>query len=285
MPKEVIFDKKNVIVTGGAGFIGSHLCDDLIKTSKVICVDNFISGDPANIEHLVQHPDFEFIKHNMIEPLDLEKFPELKKFKVEFQGIQEIYHGACPTTPLDFEKNMMEMVLTNSYGTKNILDVALKYKAKLLHFSSSVVYGPRFDDQTRFQEDYTGQVDFTGPRACYDEGKRFAETLVMTYRYKHNLNTKIARIFRTYGPRMKLRAGHMIPDFIINALDNVDLTVYGNKDFKSCQLYVSDVIDGLIKLMQNDHVELPINLSGQDDVSYHQIAEKIVEKTNSKSKG
>ncbi len=283
MATKAIFEKKNILVTGGAGFIGSHLCDELVKTSKVICIDNFISGDENNIDHLLQNPDFQFIKHDVNEPISLEELPELEKFKVKFQGIQEIYHLACPTSPKDFEKTIIETVLTNSVGTRNILDLAVKYKAKFLLASSSVVYGPCDDSNRYFKEDHQGIVDHLSPRACYDEGKRFAETLTKTYAQAYNLDAKIARIFRTYGPRMKLKIGQMLPDFVSNALENEDLVIFGDENFSTSLCHISDIIQGLVKLMKSGETE-PINLGGDLEYKIIDVAKKVIELTNSKSK-
>lgn len=283
MATKAIFEKKNVLVTGGAGFIGSHLCDQLIQNSKVICLDNFISGDEENIDHLLQNPNFVFIRQDITEPFDLEKLPELEKFRIQFQGIQEIYHLACPTSPKDFEQTRVETVLANSVGMRNILDLAVKYKSKFLLASSSVVYGARNPKNKFFKEDYLGVVDQVGPRACYDEGKRFAESMTTTYRDMFNLDVKIARIFRTYGPRMKLRTGQMIPDFVYNALEDKDLVIYGDDSFSSSFCHVSDVVNGLMKLMKSGETE-PINLGSDIDNKIVDIAKKIIKKTNSKSK-
>ena len=283
MPTKAIFEKKNVLITGGAGFIGSHLCDELIKTCKVICIDNFISGEEENIDHLLQHPDFAFIKHDINEPLDLEKLPELENFRIKLQGVQEIFHLACPTSPKDFEQTKIDTVVTNSVGTKNMLDLAVKYKAKFLLTSSSVVYGPRLPQTPFFKEDYLGFVDQIGPRACYDEGKRFAETLVSTYRDNFDLDAKIARIFRTYGPRMKLRSGQMIPDFVYNALENQDLVIYGDENFSSSFCQVKDIINGLVKMMKSREIG-PINFGSDLDVKIVDIARRIIKLTESKSK-
>ena len=216
MSKRAIFDKKIVLVTGGAGFIGSHLCDELVKTCKVICLDNFSTGDERNIDHLLSDPNFVFIRHDITKFLDLEEAPSLQKFKIQFQGLQEIYHLACPMSPKDFEQNKKATLLANSYGIKNVLDLAIKYKAKLMHFSSSVVYGPRLSDNKKINEEFIGLVDVLSDRSSYDEGKRFAETLMMNYKDIYNLDVKIARIFRIYGPRMKLDDNQMISDFIRN---------------------------------------------------------------------
>ncbi len=283
MPIKPIFEKKNILITGGAGFIGSYLCDELVKKNKVICLDNFISGSERNIDHLLQNPDFAFVKHDITEPIDLENLKELKKFKIKFQGVQEIYHLACPTSPKDFEKKIIETVLANSVGVRNALELAVKYKAKFLLTSSSVVYGPRDKANPYFKEDYIGQVDFLSPRACYDEGKRFAETIVNTYRQAYNLDTKIARIFRTYGPRMKLNDGQMLPDFVYNALEGKDLVIYGDESFSSSFCYISDIVQGLIKLMKSGESN-PLNLGSDLDCKIVDVAQKIIELTESKSR-
>jgi len=282
MPKRTIFEKKNVLVTGGAGFIGSHLCDELIETSKVICLDNFISGDERNIDHLLSEPDFEFIKHDMIEPIDLEKMPELKKFKIEFQGIQEIYHLACPTSPLNFEDKKIDTILSLSYGIKNCLDLAVKYKSKFMHFSSSVVYGPRRAENDKINEENFGLVNFLSDRACFDEGKRFAETMVKTYQAKFDLDAKIIRPFRIYGPRMKLGDGQMIPDFIDSALDNKNLVIYGDTSFDSSFCYISDLIDAALKMMDTD-MSGPINIGSDVNINLTELAKKIIMKIGSES--
>jgi len=278
-----IFSKKNILVTGGAGFIGSHLCDELVKKNKVICVDNFISGNERNIDYLLQNPNFIFINYDINNPLNLDDYRELERFKVKFQGIQEIYHLACPTSPKNFEKTIIDTVLANSVGTRNILDLAVKYNSKFIFSSSSVVYGPRNSENLYFKEDYIGRVNNLTPRACYDEGKRFAETIVNTYRQAYNLDTKIARIFRTYGPRMKLNDGQMLPDFVYNALENKDLIIYGNQDFFSSFCHVSDIVQGLIKLMKSGESG-PFNLGSDLDYKLVDVANKVIKLTNSKSK-
>ncbi|MBI4811892.1 GDP-mannose 4,6-dehydratase [Candidatus Falkowbacteria bacterium] len=283
MSKRAIFDKKNVLVTGGAGFIGSHLCDELVKTCKVICLDNFSSGDEKNIDHLLAEPNFEFVRHDIAELIDLENLPELAKFKIEFQGIQEIYHLACPTSPKDFERNKTATLSANSAGMKNSLDLAVKYGAKFMHFSSSVVYGPRREKNIKIRENDLGQVDMLSERGCYDEGKRFAETMAATYRQVHKIDAKIIRLFRTYGPRMKLDVGHMIPDFISNALSNKDLVVLGDKNFSSSFCYVNDVIDAAVKMMETG-LNGPLNIGSDMDINIIEVAEKIIAALGSKSK-
>lgn len=282
MTKKAIFDKKNVVVTGGAGFIGSHLCDELIKTRKVICIDNFSTGDEKNIDHLLAEPDFEFIRHDISEPIDLESMPELQKFKIEFQGIQEVYNLACPTSPNQFEKNIIDTLASLSNGTKNSLEIAKKYEAKFMHFSSSVVYGPRQGESGRIGEDNIGAVNMLSERSSYDEGKRFAETMVYNYAKVFKIDAKIIRLFRIYGPRMKIGEGHMVPDFITNALDGKDVVIPGDKNFSSSFCYVSDVIDAALKLIDSN-VNEPINIGSDLDINITKLAQMIIDKIGSKS--
>src|SRR3989339_583269 len=199
MARKVIFDKKNVLVIGGAGFIGSHLCDELIKTSKVICLDNYASGNVNNISHLLQHPNFAFIRHDIVNPFDLEALPELEIFQVRFQGIQEIYYLACPTVQLGFEEFAVSTIKSNSLGIINALGIARKYESKCLFTSTHSVYGDPLEGQESFSEDYWGFVDMLGDRACYNNGKRFAETVIDTYHRTYHIDTKIARIFNVYA--------------------------------------------------------------------------------------
>jgi len=279
--KKPIFEKKNVLITGGAGFIGSHLCDRLVKEDKVICIDNFITGNIDNINHLLQYPNFRFIKQDITEQFDLEQFEELRPFKVAFQGIQEIYNLACPTSPKDYNMYPIETLLANSLGTKNILDLAVKYEAKFIHLSTSAIYGEPLEDKP-FPEDYWGFIDPIGPRSCYNEGKRFAESLIVGYRNVHNLEAKIARVFNTYGPRMKLTDGRMIPDFINQALKNEKIIIYGEKEGKATFCYISDIVDGVIKMMSSKELG-PINLGSDREYKFFDIASKIKEITESSS--
>ncbi len=282
---KVSIEKKNVLVTGGAGFIGSHVCEHLLKEgARVICVDNFITSQESNIDRLLQNPDFEFIRHDINVPFDPEAFPELTRFQVKFQGIQEIYHLACPTSPKKFDQYRLQTLYANSIGIKNILDLAVRYTAKLLHASTSVIYGPRPMDGHPFREEETGAVDSLSPRACYDEGKRFAESVCATYAQVHGLDVRIARIFRTYGPRMPLFDGQMIPDFITNALEGKDLEIYGDETFKTSLLFVSDVVDGMIKIMHAPTNISPVNLGSDLDVALTDVARRIIEMTGSSSK-
>lgn len=284
MSKQVIFDKKNILVAGGAGFIGSHLCDELVKNNKVICVDNFITGSERNIDHLLANPDFIFINHDLSKPLDLDAIPELKKFKVEFQGLQEIYNLACPMSPRRFLENRLATIMANSYVVKNLLDMAVKYSCKFLQFSSSVVYGPRQIDapDLKVKESDRGMVDQLSERSSYDEGKRFAETIVSNYRSLYNIDARIMRIFRVYGPRMEANDDQMIPDFINNALDNKDIVINGGESFSSSFCYVDDVIDAVGKFM-NSELSGPINIGSDVDTNVTDLVKIIISLTQSQS--
>lgn len=282
MTKQVIFEKKNVLITGGAGFIGSHLCDELIKDSKVICLDDFSTGDEKNIDHLLAESDFAFIRHDITKPINIESLPELQKFKIQFQGIQEVYHLACPMSPKYFEENQVATVLANSLGVKNALDIAKKNNAKFMHFSSSVVYGERSSETRKVSENDYGIMSPLGKHSAYDEGKRYAETLVEIYRKSYNLDTKIIRPFRIYGPRMKLNDNQMIPDFISSALDEEDLIVHGDENFSSSFCYVSDCIDACVKLMESD-VHEPMNIGSDIEMKISDLAKKIIEMIGAKS--
>ena len=284
MPVTPIFEKKNVLVTGGAGFIGSHLCEKLLKDSKVICLDSFINSSENNIDHLLQNPNFEFIRWNINEPFELEQFSELEKFKVKFQGVQEIYHLACPTSVKNFDQFRMDTLLANCVGTRHALDLAVKHKAKFVFASSSVVYGPRRPDGLPFREDDIGAVNHLTPRGCYDEGKRFGETMVQTYADVYGLDAKNARIFRTYGPRQRLFDGELFSDFIINAIDGEKLTIYGDESFATSLTYVGDIVDGLMKLMKAPVTIGPVNLGTDHDVRIFDVANLILKLTNSQSK-
>jgi UDP-glucuronate decarboxylase len=279
-----IFEKKNVLVTGGAGFIGSHLCERLLKEAKVICVDNFSNSHPQNIGHLLQYPDFEFINHDVTNPLDLAAHEDLDKFKIKYQGIQEIYHLACPTSPRYFEQLRIDSLRANSVAMLNTLELAVKYKAKYLFTSSAVVYGDDIGNRNALKESDFGVVNQLSPRACYDEGKRFAEAAVSTYRDVHGLDAKIARVFTTYGPRMRLSDGQLIPDFIVNALEGKDLVIRSDENFATSLCYVSDMIDGLVRLMAADRNTWVANFGGEESVKYTAVAQKIIEMTGSSSR-
>ena len=281
--QNITFEKKNVLVTGGAGFIGSHLCEELLKEARVICMDNFVNSSAANIDHLLPYDDFEFVKHDVNAPFALTDFPELEKFAVEFQGVQEIYHLACPTSPKNFDQIKITTLQANSLGMHNTLELARQFRAKYLFASSSVVYGPPQEENYRFKEDEEGIIDHLSNRACYDEGKRFAETYAETYRQVYGVQIRLARIFRTYGPRMQLREGHLMPDFILDALDGKDLVIYGDEKFSTSVCYVSDVVDGLLRMMHGNEYMGPVNIGDDKRYPMSEIAQKIIEMTASKS--
>ncbi len=276
--------KKNILVTGGAGFIGSHLCERLLSEGhRVICVDNFATSHEQNINGLLQSPDFQFLRLDVNEPIHLESFPELAHFQIKFQGIQEIYHLACPTSIKKFDQFKMQTLLSSSVGNRTVLDLAVKYRAKILLASSAVVYGSRSAERTVFTEEMNGVVDQLSPRACYDEGRRFSETMFETYAQVHGIETKIARIFRVYGPRMPLFDGHLIPDFVLNAIDQKDLVVYGDEQFSTSLLYVSDCVDGLTRLMGSGPETRVVNIGNDVDVKIADVARQIVTMVGSTS--
>jgi UDP-glucuronate decarboxylase len=274
-------DKKNIVVTGGAGFLGSFLCDVLLREGNhVICIDDFSTGHVRNIESLLRNPDFQFLKLDITQPFDLESFPELEPFKVKFLGVQEIYHLALPTAVKGFEKFRMAGLLTNSIGSRNILDIAVKYKSRILLASSATVYGERSKEaKEEISEVEEGVVDHLNPRACFNEGKRFAETMFATYGDVYDLDTKIARIFRTYGPRMPLFQGHQIPDFILNVLEGKPIVIMGDESTTTSLAFVTDVIDGLIRLMRAEKGVGPVNLGSDVETKISDIAKKIMELT------
>ena len=277
-------DQKTILVTGGAGFIGSFLCEELLKEgNRVIFVDDFSTGHVRNIEPYLRNPDFQFLRLNINERFDLEKAPELDPFEIKYKGIQEIYHLAAPTSIKHFDDLKHQTLLSNSVGTRNVLDIAVKYKAHIVLASSSVVYGGRTDDVARFSESYQGIVDNLTPRACYDEGKRFAETMFATYEQVFGIDAKIARIFRTYGPRMPLFDGHQIPDFVLHALENRELVLNGGEEFKSSILYVTDAVDGLLRLARAPKGVGPINFGSDVDMKLIDVAKLIIKITQSSS--
>ncbi len=274
-------ERKNVLIVGGAGFIGSHLCNEVIKDHNVICVDNFSTGFIENISPLLQDPHFKFIKHDIIEPLDLESFAELAPLKVPYIGVHEIYNLACPTSPKHYNVFPIETLLANSHGTKNVLDLAVKYKARLVHLSTSAIYGEPLEEGP-LPESYWGYIDPIGPRSCYNEGKRFAETMVVNYRNTYAIDAKIVRVFNTYGPRMKLTDGRMIPDFINQALNNEPITVYGTETDMSTFCYITDLLEGLTRIMRSKE-QGPINLGNPEQHKISNIANLIIEMTGSSS--
>lgn len=276
-----VIDRKNVLITGGAGFIGSHLCDALVKNANVICVDNFSTSSVANIEHLLQIPNFEFISHDITKPLDLLSFSELERFKIRFQGIQEIYHLACPISKRHFEDFRVATILTNSIGVKNVLDIGVQYNAKILYASSSVLYGPRRPDTDFVNETASSIIDHLTPYGSYDEGKRFSEAILYTYADVYKLDIKISRIFRTYGPRMKIFDGNLIPDMVISALEGKDIEIHAMDDAKLSLCFVTDIIDGMMKHMQSPVGAMVMNLGSDQDHRLSAVAETIIQLTGS----
>ena len=278
------WETKNILILGGAGFIGSHLCEYLVKEGhNVTCVDNFISSDVENIRNLLSFPNFEFIRHDINEDLDYKENPGLKKFKMSVQGFQEIYNLACPTSPKDYSKLPVKTAHANSIGVIKSLELAIENEAKFLLTSTSAVYGNPPEDGSQVKEDYYGLLDFLNPRACYNEGKRFAESVVMTYNNFYKLNTHIARIFNTYGPNMLQHIGRQIPDFIKAAVDGDDIEVAGDQNTVSSFCNIRDIIEGLVKLMDSE-VKDPVNLGNPNPHKLKEVAEKIVEIVGSESK-
>ena len=274
--------KKNIIVTGGAGFLGVHLCERLLHEANVICIDNFVTSKESNINHLLKSQNFAFINHDSSKAIDLETVKDLEKFQIDIFGISEIYNLACPMSVKNFAKYKIESVLSNTDGLINALNLAVKYKSKFMQFSTSVVYGDVPKGEF-VREDYRGLLDMMDPRACYDVGKFYAESVVENYREKYSLDTKIIRIFRTYGPYMLIDDGQMICDFVIDALNNKNLTIYGGEEFITSLCYVSDIIDGCVKLMATDFHE-PMNIGSTFVYKMADVAQKIIELTNSNSR-
>ena len=259
-----------ILVTGGAGFIGSHLCERLLDEGHdVICLDNFFTGSKNNIIHLMDNHRFELVRHDVIEPILLE--------------VDRIYNLACPASPIHYQYNPVKTTKTSVMGTINMLGLAKRVKARILQASTSEVYGdPQVHPQT---EDYWGNVNPIGPRSCYDEGKRVAETLMMDYHRQNSVDVRIVRIFNTYGPRMAENDGRVVSNFILQALKNQDITVYGDGSQTRSFCYVSDLIEGMVRMMENAEGYIgPINLGNPVENTILEFAEKIVALTNSSSK-
>lgn len=263
---------RTILITGGAGFIGSHLCMQLLNEgNRIVCVDNFLTSDKKNIEPFLDNKNFRFIEHDIIEPLFLD------------EKIDEIYNLACPASPIHYQKNAIRTIKANTVGMINVLGLAFEHSAQLLQASTSEVYGdPLVHPQT---EEYRGNVNPDGPRACYDEGKRCAETLCFDYLRAHNLSIKIVRIFNTYGPNMAPDDGRVVSNFIIQALKGEDITIYGDGSQTRSFCYVDDLVDGLIKMMDSDvFITGPINLGNPDEFTILELAKRVLELTGSKSK-
>jgi len=264
-----IKNRKRVLVTGGAGFLGSHLCERLLKDGcDVLCVDNFYSGVKDNIAHLLGNPNFELIRHDVTFPLYVE--------------VDEIYNLACPASPLHYQHDPVQTTKTSVHGAINMLGLAKRVKAKILQASTSEVYGD--PDVHPQREDYWGRVNPIGLRACYDEGKRCAETLFFDYHRQHKLRIKVARIFNTYGPRMHPDDGRVVSNFIVQALRNEPITIYGTGEQTRSFCYVDDLIDGLVRLMDSaDEITGPINLGNPTEFTIRDLATEIVRLSGSKS--
>ncbi len=258
-----------ILVTGGAGFLGSHLCETLLNQGHyVICLDNFFCSSKENIKHLLPNPNFELIRHDITEPLRIE--------------IDQIYNLACPASPVHYQKNPIKTVKTNVLGIINMLGLAKRTGARILQASTSEVYGnPLEHPQT---ESYWGNVNPLGIRSCYDEGKRIAETLMMDYHRQNNVDIRIVRIFNTYGPRMAKNDGRVVPNFINQALLGQDITIYGNGKQTRSFCFVTDLINGIIKMMNTENFIGPVNLGNPTEYTMLELAETILKLTNSQSK-
>lgn len=262
--------KKRILVTGGAGFLGSHLCERLLRDGQeVICLDNFFTGTKQNIVHLLQDPYFELIRHDVTIPYFIE--------------VDEIYNLACPASPIHYQYNPIKTVKTSVMGAINMLGLAKRIRARILQASTSEVYGdPQVHPQT---ENYWGHVNPIGPRACYDEGKRSAETLFVNYHRQNGVHIKIARIFNTYGPRMLPDDGRVVSNFIVQALQNRDITIYGDGRQTRSFCYVDDMVEGLIRLMNSREAFTgPVNLGNPNEFTILDLARHILDQTGSRSK-
>ncbi|MDR2690781.1 MAG: SDR family oxidoreductase [Dysgonamonadaceae bacterium] len=262
--------KKRILITGGSGFVGSHLCERLLNEgNEVVCMDNFFTGSKHNIIHLLNNPYFELIRHDVTMPFSAE--------------VEEIYNLACPASPVHYQFDAIQTVKTSVMGAINVLGLAKRVKAKVLQASTSEVYGdPHIHPQT---ESYWGNVNPIGIRSCYDEGKRCAETLFMDYHRMNDVKIKIVRIFNTYGPRMHPNDGRVVSNFIVQALNNQDITVYGKGEQTRSFQYVDDLVEGMIRLMNtDDSITGPMNIGNPGEYKIIELAEKIIRLTKSKSK-
>jgi UDP-glucuronate decarboxylase len=259
---------KRILVTGGAGFVGSHLCERLLGLGhEVVCVDNFFTAQRRNVEHLLDNHRFELVRHDVIQPLVVE--------------VDQIYHLACPASPVHYQRNPVRTIRTAVHGTLNMLEMARDVHARILIASTSEVYGdPQIHPQT---EGYWGHVNPIGPRACYDEGKRCAETLTVSYAQQFGVQTRIARIFNTYGPRMHENDGRVVSNFVLQALRNQPISLYGDGKQTRSFCYVSDLVSGLIRLMQLEQDPGPVNLGNPRESTIRELAEIVVRLTASRS--
>lgn len=262
---------KNILVTGGAGFLGSHLCTALInRGNKVICVDNLFTGSKENIKSLLQEKNFKFIPHDIVTPFYLQ------------DHLDQIYNLASPASPIHYQYNPIKTLKTNIIGMTNMLGLAKLHKARILQASTSEVYGDPIHHPQK--ESDKGNVNTIGSRSCYDEGKRVAETLCFDYNRQHNVDIKVVRIFNTYGPKVSLNDGRVVSNFIMQALRNEPITIYGDGKQTRSFCYVSDLIDGIIKMMETEHFKGPVNLGNPGEFTMLELAEKIIKLTGSQSK-
>ena len=260
---------KNILVTGGAGFVGSHLCDRLVgKGNKIICLDNLSTGSIDNVSHLIGRSDFVFMEHDVRQPIP--------------HKADEIYNLACPASPEQYQKNPAATIETCVLGIKNVLEVSRSTGCKVLQASTSEIYGDPLEHPQK--ETYWGNVNTMGPRSCYDEGKRCAESMMWAYREQYHCQIKIARIFNTYGPRMQKHDGRVISNFIVQSLENDDITFYGDGNQTRSFCYVTDTVDGLLRLMASVDFEGPVNIGNPNEISLAELANLILEKTSSTSK-
>lgn len=262
--------RKKVLVTGGAGFVGSHLIDRLLKEgNEVICVDNYFTGQKSNIIHLMGNPYFEYIRHDITMPFFIE--------------VDEIFNLACPASPVHYQHNPIKTVKTSVSGAINMLGLAKRIGARILQASTSEVYGdPKVHPQ---REDYWGHVNPIGTRACYDEGKRVAETLFFNYHWQNNVLIKVIRIFNTYGPRMHPNDGRVVSNFIVQALQGKDITIYGDGSQTRSFQYIDDLVEGMIRMMASrDDFTGPVNIGNPNEFTIGELAEKVIELTGTKSK-
>ncbi len=261
---------KRVLITGGAGFLGSFLCEKLLsKGYEVLCVDNFFTGRKKNIIHLLRNSNFELIRHDIVFPLFLE--------------VDEVYNLACPASPIHYQYNAIKTIKTNVVGTLNMLGLAKRVKARILQASTSEIYGNPTEHPQK--ESYWGNVNSIGIRSCYDEGKRVAETLMMDYHRQNKVDIRIIRIFNTYGPRMNKNDGRVVSNFIVQAITNQDITVYGDGSQTRSFCYVDDLIEGMVKMMENDSNFIgPVNLGNPEEYTILELANIIIKLTKSKSK-
>nr|WP_108929309.1 UDP-glucuronic acid decarboxylase family protein [Leptospira johnsonii] len=258
-----------VLVTGGAGFIGSHLCERLIQEgNEVICVDNFHTGRKKNVEKLLSNPRFELIRHDITEPIRLE--------------VDQIYNFACPASPIHYQANAIKTIKTNVLGTTNMLGLAKRVKARILQASTSEVYGNPIEHPQK--ETYWGNVNPIGIRSCYDEGKRVAETLCFDYHRNHKVDIRVIRIFNTYGPRMLPDDGRVVSNFVVQALAGKDITVYGDGSQTRSFCYVDDLVDGIIRMMNTQDFNGPVNLGNDGEFTVKELAELVLKETGSSSK-